>query len=62
MDTQQLLTNLRNLSDETVLEQIGLIREGIAECGSPSSYTQRNRPVLRKLVAEAERRNLEVSA
>lgn len=51
---------ITDITDNDLLAQIGLIEENIAECGQRSSYTERNKPVLKALLIEADRRGLEV--
>lgn len=52
--------DLSTTPDDRLLTEIDLIEENIQVCGRNSSYTHRNRPVLKALLMEAERRGLEV--
>jgi hypothetical protein len=52
MDTEELW----RLDDDELSKLILHIRENISECGNASSYTVRNKPVLKKAKAEARRR------
>lgn len=48
------------MTDAEIIEQIDLIEENMQECGRQSSYTVRNRPLLKALYIEAEKRGLEI--
>ena len=48
--------DIQTMSDSELASLINLIEENIAECGQRSSYTSRNRPVLKAARAEVKRR------
>lgn len=49
-----------SLTDQEIIDQIDVIDENLQVCGSRSSYALRNRPYLRLLIIEAERRGLDI--
>lgn len=50
------------LTDQQVLEEIDVIEENMQVCGRRSSYTTRNRPYLKALYVEAEKRGLDIES
>lgn len=54
------IPDINALTDQQIIEQIDLIDENMQVCGRQSSYTVRNRPYLKALLVEADRRGLNV--
>lgn len=52
------MTDITTLTDTEIEDQIDLIEENMQECGRRSSYTERNKPYLKALIVEADRRGL----
>lgn len=46
------------MTDDDIQSQIDLIEENMVEAGRRSSYAERNRPLLRRLRIEADKRGI----